>query len=264
MIFDPDVLLNRAEVGAAYLLRGALVFLILAVLARLMAWITWRIVISQDRFSRHRMTANRKNTLRALINSLMDGLALTFTVVTVLGFFIPSSALITALGLFSAGIGFGARPFISDFLGGIVLIFEDQFVIGDKVEMGDRNVIGTVEQVSLRTTIIRGELGEYWIVPNGDVRTIRNFSRGNFSAAGLRLTVPITQLTATMNILQAICNDPGSDVVARPEIISETGDLGTHTTLFLRVKARHGQGPLVRRRLLVRVQMALAEAGIQT
>jgi small conductance mechanosensitive channel len=263
MIFDPDFLLNRAAVGATYLLRGALVFLVLALIARLMAWMTWRIITSQARISRQRMTASREKTLRALLSSLMDGLAVILTLVTVLGFFIPSSALITALGLFSAGIGFGARPFISDFLGGIVLIFEDQFVIGDKVEMGDRNVIGTVERVSLRTTIIRGELGEYWIVPNGDVRTIRNFTRGNFSAAGLRLTVPINQLTAAMNILHTICDDPGPDVVARPEIISETGDLGTHTTLFLRVKARHGQGPKVRRRLLARVQIALAEAGIQ-
>jgi small conductance mechanosensitive channel len=244
-----------------YLLRGTLTFLIVALVARALAWLIWRISVSRPA-QRRPFSERRRTTLRYLIGSLMSGLAVLVTLVIVLGMFVQPAALIAALGLFSAGIGFAARPYISDFLGGIVLLFEDQFALGDKVEIGDRNVIGVVERVSLRTIYIRGESGELWIVPNGDVRTIRNFTRGSFSPANIRLTVPTARLDETLALLATLIADPGPDVIEPPEIISEEGEIGETTVLMLRVKARHGSGPLVRRRLLARLQTALTEHGI--
>lgn len=240
-----------------YLLRGAVTFLVAALLARLLAWLIWRIVLSQALLARRNLSERRRTTLRYLINSLMNGLAVLATMIIVLSMFVPPGALFTALGLFSAGLGFGARPYVSDFLGGIVLLFEDQFVLGDKVEIGDRNVIGVVEQVSLRTTHIRGEAGELWIVPNGDVRTIRNFTRGSFSPANIKLTVPTGKLDETLALLFDLITDPGPDVLEKPEIISEAGEIGATTTIMLKVKARHGAAPTVRRRLLARLQSVL-------
>jgi small conductance mechanosensitive channel len=101
-----------------------------------------------------------------------------------------------------------------------------------------------------------------WIVPNGDVRTIRNFTRGSFSPANIRLTVPTARLDETLALLAALIADPGPDVLEPPEIISEEGEIGETTVLMLKVKARHGSGPLVRRRLLARLQAALTEHGI--
>lgn len=245
-----------------YLIVSTLIFLGAAVLARGAAWLIWRLVLSRSALGRRGMSERRRTTLRGLIGSLMNGLAVLTTLVLVLGMFVRTDALLAALGLFSAGLGFGARPYISDFLGGVVLLFEDQFVLGDKVEIGDRNVIGVVERVSLRTTHIRGEAGELWIVPNGDVRTIRNFSRGLFSPANIKLTVPTAKLDETLALLLDLVTDPGPDVIEPPEIISEEGELGATTTLLLRVKARHGRGPLVRRRLLARLQAALTESHV--
>ena len=244
-----------------YLLRGTLTFLIAALAARALAWLIWRISVSRPT-RRRPFSERRRATLRYLIGSLMSGLAVLVTMVIVLGMFVQPAALIAALGLFSAGIGFAARPYISDFLGGVVLLFEDQFALGDKVEIGDRNVIGVVERVSLRTIHIRGDSGELWIVPNGDVRTIRNFTRGSFSPANIRLTVPTARLDETLALLATLIADPGPDVIEPPEIISEEGEIGETTVLMLRVKARHGSGPLVRRQLLARLQAALTEHGI--
>jgi len=241
-----------------YLLRGTLTFLIAAIVGRLLAWLIWRIQLSRLAIAHRAFSERRQITLRDLIRSLMNGLAVAVTLVVVLGMFVQPSALITALGLFSAGVGFAARPYISDFLGGIVLLFEDQFALGDKVEIGDRNVVGVVERVSLRTIHIRGEAGELWIVPNGDVRTIRNFTRGSFSPANIRLTVSTNELDQALALLANLIADPGPDVVEQPEIISEEGEIGETTVLMLKVKARHGHGPEVRRRLLARIQTALA------
>ena len=247
---------------AGYLLRAAITFLIAALVARALAWLIGRFVLPRMTIARQPFSERRRATLRYLIRSLLDGLALLVTLVIVLAMFVQPGSLITALGLFSAGIGFAARPYISDFLGGIVLLFEDQFALGDKVEIGDRNVIGVVERVSLRTTHIRGESGELWIVPNGDVRTIRNFTRGSFSPANIKLTVPTVRLDETLALLATLIADPGPDVIEPPEIISEEGEIGETTVLMLKVKARHGLGPRVRRRLLARLQAALTEHGI--
>jgi small conductance mechanosensitive channel len=247
---------------ADYLLRGALTFLVATIAARALAWLIWWIGMSRLRLGQRPLSERRRVTLHDLIRSLMDGLAVLVTILAILGMFVQPAALVTAVGLFSAGIGFAARPYISDFLGGIVLLFEDQFALGDKVEIGDRNVIGVVERVSLRTTYIRGEAGELWIVPNGDVRTIRNFTRGSFSPANIKLTIPTARLDEALALLAGIIADPGPGVLAPPEIISEEGAIGETTVLMLIVRARHGQGPLVRQRLLAQLQPMLIEHGI--
>jgi len=245
-----------------YLLRSSITFLIVSVIARLLGVVLWRIEVSRERFLQRPYNKSRQETLHGLLNSLMNGLAVVVTFLLILAMFVQPSALITAIGLFSAGFGIAARPFISDFLGGVVLLLEDLFVIGDKVEIGDRQVIGVVERVSLRTTHIRGEAGELWIVPNGDVRTIRNFSRGSFSPANLRLTIPTPKLDEALETLNLLIANPGPYVLEPPEIISETGEIGPTTVLLLKVKARHGYGSQVRRELLGRLQLALTEHGI--
>jgi small conductance mechanosensitive channel len=256
--FLQDLLPTPGTFGS-YLLRATLTFLIAAIVARLLSGLIWRIELSRMSIAHRTFSERRRTTLRYLIQSLMNGLAVLVTIVLIVGMFVQLSALITAIGLFSAGIGFAARPYISDFLGGIVLLFEDQFALGDKVEIGDRNVIGVVERVSLRTTHIRGESGELWIVPNGDVRTIRNFTRGSFSPANIRLTVPTAKLDEALALLRNLTGDPGPDVIEKPEIISEDGEVGETTMLTLKVKAQHGRGPLVRRRLLARLHHELTE-----
>lgn len=246
----------------AFLLLGVAIFLIFLVVGRVAALAIWRFAHYRARVRGARLSHQRSATLRALARSLMNGVAFVCACIFILSQFIPAGSVATTLGLFSAGLGFAARPFISDVLGGIVLLLKDQFALGEKVEIGEQKVVGVVEQVSLTTTRLRGEAGELWLVPNGDVRTIRNFSRGSFSPANLRLTVPTSRLDEAIELLQAVIASPGPDVIEPPEIISEEGEIGETTSLMLRVKARHGAAPQVRRRLLATLQRELAERRI--
>lgn len=245
---------------AYYLLRGTITFLVIAVAARTISIIIRRAFLSNAQLLRHNLSERRRTTLRALVSSLTNGLAILISLFLILGMFVQPSALFTFLGLFSAGLGFSARPYVSDFLGGITLLFEDQFALGDKVEIGDRQVVGCVERISLRMTYIRGESGELWLVPNGDIRTIRNFTRGKWSPASIKLTVPTTKLDETMVVLHQIISNPGDDVIETPEIISEDGEIGAvTTTITLKVKARYSMAPAVRERLITQLQAALTE-----
>lgn len=251
--------LDALLVFVAYLLMGLLVMVGFALLGRLLAWLAWQLARRRWRARRDARSAQRSLTVRQLTQSLMNALAVVLALVFMLGLATNPATLATTLGLFSAGLGFAARPFISDVMCGIQLMLQDQFAIGEKVEIGDRNVIGVVEQVSLTRTLLRGEAGELWIVPNGDVRTIRNFARGSFSPAHIRLTIPTARLDEALAILQGVIADPGPDVVEPPEVISEAGQIGATTELMLKVNARHGMAPQVRRRLLARLHEALAE-----
>jgi small conductance mechanosensitive channel len=247
-----------------YLLLGALVALVFGALGRMAAWLIAGIARFRRRVRGLPVDRPRSLTINQLTRSLMEAAAVLLALIFMLSLITTPSILATTLGLFSAGLGFAARPFISDVMCGIQLLFQDQFAIGEKVEIGDRNVIGVVEQVSLTRTLLRGESGELWIVPNGDVRTIRNFARGSFSPAHIRLIIPTNRLDEGLALLQEVIADPGPDVIEKPELISEEGEIGETTALMLKVKATHGAAPQVRRRLLARLYEALAARQIIT
>jgi small conductance mechanosensitive channel len=86
-----------------------------------------------------------------------------------------------------ATIGFGAQSMVRDLLSGFLLIIEDQFDIGDTLTVGTTS--GTVEDLSLRVTRLRGVDGTIWFVPNGEIRTLANLSRG-WAEAMVDISVP--------------------------------------------------------------------------
>lgn len=211
----------------------------------------------------------RRVTVRGLIAGVARILSFGIALIVILSMFFEPSTVLTVVGLFSAAFGLGARPVISDVLSGVTLLFEDQFAVGEKVElsgmMGSNGVIGTVERVAVRTTHVRADSGELYIVPNGDVRVVRNFSRGEFSLASITVSVPAAYIVDALSVLQEIGRQAQADItdiIEEPMVISETGTLAAQTALTLKVKTRLGRGVAVRAELLARAQQRLAERGL--
>jgi len=208
-------------------------------------------------------------TLRDLIASAGSAAAYLVAVILILNQFVDAAAILAVVSLFSLAFALSARPLISDVFAGVTLLFEDQFAVGEKVElsgvMGGAGVMGGVERVSLRTTHIRADSGELYIVPNGDVRVVRNFSRGTFSLASITVKVRPDRVSDALSVLEAIgyqARSDISDIIEDPMVLSETGSLGAETELTLKVKTRFGQGAGVRAVLLARAQESFAEKGI--
>jgi small conductance mechanosensitive channel len=164
------------------------------------------------------------------------------TGVLVLSIFIDSTGLLTFLGLFSAAFGLGARPLVSDYLSGAIFLFEDQYNVGEKVEIF--GIEGTVIDVNLRTTMLRSPSGEIYIIPNKS----RHLDGALAVLEQLMPTLPakIPELTET------------------PRILSEDGALGDQVSLTIFAKARYTEGAEARRKLLSVINDALEEAGIDT
>ena len=131
-----------------------------------------------------RVQRKRRETLQQLIGSIISVAAFVMAILVTLSLFVSLDTLIWLSGFLTAAFAFGARPLVGDLLAGFNIIFEDIFGGGEKIEVkgstGISSAVGVVEHVSLRTTWIRASTGELFVVPNGDVRTVRNFSRCRF------------------------------------------------------------------------------------
>ena len=85
-------------------------------------------------------------------------------------------ALVAGAGILGAALGFGAQSLVRDLISGIFIVFEDQYGVGDSVDLGQAS--GVVESVGLRVTQVRDVSGVLWYVRNGEVVRVGNQSQG--------------------------------------------------------------------------------------
>lgn len=204
----------------------------------------------------------RQITLQALFSNAISLSAFVVASVLSLALFVSLDSLIWVIGLFSAAFGLGARPFISDFLTGLSFMFEDSFDVGDKIEfpLSPQRIEGVVEAVSLRVTRVRGMEGELFTMPNGDIRVIRNFSRGEFSPTDVTLKVPAAELAETLDKLESLAEDAMTrlpNLIEPWQVISKSGELGDLAELTILAKAKFGKGAEMRPRMLAFLQSEL-------
>lgn len=215
-----------------------------------------------------RLRPERQRTLQGLVAGVISFLAFLLALIYALSLFVEPDTLIWMIGLFSAAFGLGARPLVSDYLTGINLLFEDPFDVGEKVELHGLTggaVEGVVEQVNFRSTNLRAPTGELYSIPNGEIRVVRNFSRGRFSMADINLKLNSEDLGRAIPLLESMGKEALMylpNLLEPWKVISETGIIGQQTELTLVAKARFGKAAEMRPRLLTFVQEKLSEAGI--
>lgn len=247
--------------------------LFLIVVFYLIAWIVHRLaprlarrMVRLNRFAQpnRQLRQERQTTLNGLVASAITMAAFALATFFSLSLFVSANTLIWVIGLFSAAFGLGARPLVNDFLSGLSLIFEDTYDVGEKLEV--MGVEGVVEEVNVRTTLLRAPTGELYVVPNGDVRVIRNFSRGRFSMATVTIKLAGGDLAAAVPLLESLgveAVDLLPNLIEPWKVISESGTIGQTTDLTLLAKARFGKAAEMRPWLLTLVLDRLAEAGIE-
>ena len=126
-----------------------------------------------DRMSKPRKSPNAKvnerrsqraRTIGSVLKSTVSIVILVWCVLQILGILgINVAPFIASAGVIGLAIGFGAQNLVRDFLSGIFMLLEDQYGVGDVVDLGD--AVGTVETVGLRVTTIRDVNGTLWYLP---------------------------------------------------------------------------------------------------
>jgi moderate conductance mechanosensitive channel len=256
------------------LLQNQAVQVILVFLAAaLLTFFSQRIIRRLLRLSRfapekHRFRNQRQATLNGILAGAMSVLAFTLAIIFCVGQFVDLSTLVWVIGLFSAAFGLGFRPLISDFLTGLVFIFEDTLDVGEKVSIvGPWSVFeGVVEKVSLRTVHLRGLTGELMAIPNGEIRIIRNYSRGQFSSADIGIKIASKDIQAAINVLVPLGEEAMKllpDLLEPWRVISDDSAMGQTTELRILAKARFAHAAELRPRLQALIQERLTAAQVE-
>jgi len=129
----------------------------------------------------------RAETMGSLLKSITTGVILAIVTVMVLSqLSVDIAPIIASAGILGLAFGFGAQNLVKDFLSGIFMILEDQYGVGDAVDLGEAT--GTVEAVGLRVTRLRDVNGTVWYVRNGEILRVGNQSQ-NWARTVLDITV---------------------------------------------------------------------------
>src|SRR5215217_553232 len=126
----------------------------------------------------HSLRAEQRiEALSSVLRSLVTFVIYTVAIFMILGEVgINLGPLIAGAGILGVALGFGSQSLVKDFLSGVFILVEDQFGVGDIVDL-DGQTSGVVDAVSLRTTRLRAVDGTLWHVPNGEIRRVGNKSQ---------------------------------------------------------------------------------------
>ena len=217
--------------------------------------------------------AARAETLGHVLRSVSAFGVWTIATLTVLGELgINLGPLVAGAGIVGVALGFGAQSLVKDFLAGIFILIEDQFGVGDIIDVGELSgtpVTGTVEAVSLRSIRLRSVNGTVWHVPNGSILRVGNMSQ-QWARALLDISVGYGAdidhaQTVIKRVADEVWHDPewSRSVLEEPEVWG-VEDLGADgVTIRLVVKTQPAEQFKVLRELRTRIKVALDAAGVE-
>jgi small conductance mechanosensitive channel len=174
--------------------------------------------------------------------------------------------LIAGAGIIGIAVGFGSQALVRDFISGMFLVIEDQFGVGDTVDLGEAK--GVVERVTLRTTSLRDVEGNLWVVPNGEIRRVANKSQ-LWARAVLDVRVDYdADLDRAIVVLQEVASDlwqssaPTAGIIEEPQVLGIESFGDGVTVVRLSAKTAPGAQFEVARMLRARIKAAFDREGI--
>jgi moderate conductance mechanosensitive channel len=210
----------------------------------------------------------RAETVGSLARSLVSIAVFGIAFVTILGELgINLAPIVASAGVIGLAVGFGAQNLVKDFLSGMFMLLEDQYGVGDVIDVG--TAVGTVEAVSLRITRVRDVRGAVWYVRNGEITRIGNKSQ-NWSRAVLDIPLSYdTSVTRAREIIthtaDELWGDPAFSAIflEQPQVWGVEEMNADGYTIRLVAKTLPSRQDDVARALRERLRDALQVAGIE-
>ena len=171
--------------------------------------------IALGRFERHQGSADseerrRARTLAGVLRGLGVAVIAVAAVIMILAELgVDTAPLLAGAGIVGLALGLGAQTLVRDLIGGIFILAEKQYHLGDIVRIGAAT--GAVERITLRATYLRDLDGALHLIPNGDIRAVANLSRG-WSQAVVDVVIPADRsASAALPVLEAVCAAAAAD-----------------------------------------------------
>lgn len=209
----------------------------------------------------------RAETIRSVLKSVASILLFTIATVMILGELgVNLAPIIASAGIVGVALGFGAQSLVKDYLNGVCIILEDQYGVGDTVDLGD--AVGTIEAVGLRTTRVRDLEGAVWYVRNGEILRVANHSQGTASvvvdlpvAHGTDLELAQREMARVLTEL-AESEDGKQLILSPPEVLGVQAVTAVGITLRAMLTVRPSERWSMGRRVKGLMSEAFTAAGI--
>ena len=210
----------------------------------------------------------RATSISDVVGSTITAVIWVVAFILVLGEFgFDLGPFIAGAGIAGVALGFGAQSLVKDCIAGLFMLVEDQYGIGDIVDLGE--AIGEVEQVTLRTTVLRSLDGTVWHVPNGEVQRVGNKSQ-LWSIALVDIDVAYdSDIAAAKNLMLSTATEVCASKQWSPDVLDEPIVLGVESlgadgiTLRMIVKTSPGSQWALQRELREALKASYDNAGIE-
>jgi moderate conductance mechanosensitive channel len=212
--------------------------------------------------------AQQVKTVAGVIRSAGVFFILFFAFMQVLDAFNFNIApLLASAGIAGLAIGFGAQTLVKDVINGFFILAENQFEVGDTIRIA--GVSGSVEEITMRRTILRDADGTLHIIPNGQIQIVSNATR-DWSQVNLHISVDYSENSDRVvgllkEIAEEFYNDSAfkQDVVAEPQAHGIERVRGTEVDYLMTVKVRPGKQYGVARELRRRIKTCFEQQKIK-
>ncbi len=213
----------------------------------------------------------RAQRLETIARTFSTAVILTIVVIAiVMGLAVwgvPIAPIVASLSVVGVGIGFGAQDLVKDVIAGIFVLVEDQYSVGDVVELA--GVSGTVVEVRLRTTVLRGLDGSVHHIPNGAVRVATNLTHESSSIV-LDLAVAYEEsVDRAIEVITdetiVLANDPewGPRLVDQPTVLGVDALADSGVIVRIVMTTDPDQRWAVKREFLRRIKNRFDDEGIE-
>jgi small conductance mechanosensitive channel len=245
------------------------ILIVAFVLARLLGLLTGKLHdISKRNELPSRIRAQQLRTLAAVMHSVGVVVIYFFALLQILGTFnINVTPLLASAGIVGLAVGFGAQTLVHDVINGFFILIENIYDIGDVVKIA--GVQGTVEQMSLRKTVLRDDTGAVHSVPNSAFQIISNMTR-DWALVALHVSVDYSENSdRVMGLLKEIGSelqrDPqyGESIVGEPQVPGIERVSGSEVDYLMVIKVRPGKQYDVRRELRRRIKESFEQNNIK-
>jgi small conductance mechanosensitive channel len=263
-----EFLSHWIEIAETRGLRILIIVLLAVILARILKAVTTRLVqISKGPTRVAQLREQQTRTMAGLLYSVGVSVIVAVAILTALpefGFNVTPVAAAAAVA--SLAFGFGAQTLVKDFINGFFIVFEDQYVVGDLIQLNGET--GRVEYLTLRRTVLRNASGAMVTIPNSLVGQVANLNR-DWSQAFIDVTVPSDEeIGRALTALEKIANDFRNDASWSPALVDGPRVLGVEsmsidgTVLRLQVRVVLNRKDDVSRELRRRIKLAFEESRI--
>lgn len=273
---DPSVKTTIGEIRNYFIDPHLWTVIILALIKIIIIWVAGRVfakiskkaiehMMQEREKSPIKFDPRRTKTIGHLVSNIITytvNFLMILLIVNQLGFNL--APLLAGAGVLGLAIGFGAQNLVKDVIMGFFIIFEDQFGVGDVIQIGSFK--GTVEGIGMRITRLRNWTGEVHIIPNGTIQQVTNFSLHN-SVAYIDVSVAYEEnVERVVEVLKEEAlrlYDVTPDMVSPPEVLGVQNLGASDVVIRVTAECKNNTHFTVMRMMRADFKKALERQGIE-